>query len=90
MKRTTAALLALFLAAAAYCVVRLFLGFGGEADPGRRRAGRIMALLYTAAQGVILLLTAEAGFGLAALVLQVGIYLLCTGVLTGGVLPRRN
>lgn len=83
-------LLALFLAAAAYCAVRLFLCFGGEADPGRRRAGRIVALLYTAAQGIVLLLTAEAGFGLVALVLQVGIYLLCTGVLTGGVLPRRN
>lgn len=83
-------LLVLFLAAAAYCAVRLFLGFGGEADLRRRRAGRIVALLYTAAQGIVLLLTAEAGFGLAALVLQVGIYLLCTGVLTGGVLPRRN
>ena len=76
-------LLALFLAAAAYCVVRLFLGFGGEADPDRRRAGRIMALLYTAAQGVILLLTAEAGFGLAALVLHIGVYFLCAGVMTG-------
>ena len=83
-------LLALFLAAAAYCAVRLFLCFGGEPDPGRRRAGRIVALLYTVAQGIVLLLTAEAGFGLVALVLQVGIYLLCTGVLTGGVLPRRN
>ena len=83
-------LLALFLAAAAYCAVRLFLCFGGEADPGRRRAGRIVALLYTAAQGIVLLLTAEAGFGLVALVLQVGIYLLCTGSSPGGVLPRRN
>ena len=26
----------------------------------------------------------------SSVVLQVGIYLLCTGVLTGGVLPRRN
>ena len=76
-------LLALFLAAAAYCAVRLFLCFGGEADPGRRRAGRIVALLYTAAQGVILLLTAEAGFGLMALVLHVGVYFLCVGVMTG-------
>lgn len=83
-------LLALFLAAAVYCVVRLFLAFGGEPDPGRRRAGRTVALLYTAAQGIVLLLTAEAGFGLAALVLHVGICLLCTGVLTGGVLPRRK
>ena len=76
-------LLALFLAAAAYCAVRLFLCFGGEADPGRRRAGRIVALLYTAAQGVILLLTAEAGFGLAALVLHIGVHFLCVGVMTG-------
>ena len=42
-----------------------------------------MALLYTAAQGVILLLTAEAGFGLMALVLHVGVYFLCVGVMTG-------
>ena len=63
--------------------MRLFLCFGGEADPGRRRAGRIVALLYTAAQGVILLLTAEAGFGLMALVLHVGVYFLCVGVMTG-------
>ena len=83
-------LLALFLAAAAYCVVRLFLGFGGEADPGRRRAGRIMALLYTAAQGVILLLTAEAGFGLAALVLHIGVYFLCVSVMTGWRPGRRK
>ena len=76
-------LLALFLAAAAYCAVRLFLCFGGEADPGRRRGGRTIALIYTAAQGVILLLTAEAGFGLAALVLHIGVYFLCVGVMTG-------
>ena len=83
-------LLALFLAAAVYCAVRLLLGFSGEPDLRRRRAGRIVALLYTAAQGLVLLLTAEAGFGLVGLVFQVGIYFLCTGVLTGGVPPRRK
>ena len=83
-------LLALFLAAAAYCAVRLFLCFGGEADPGRRRAGRIVALLYTAAQGVILLLTAEAGFGLMALVFHIGVYFLCVGVMTGWRPGRRK
>ena len=83
-------LLALFLAAAVWCTARQFWRLGGEPDEARRRQERLLTLLYTAAQGVILLLTAEAGFGLAALVLQVGIYLLCTGVLTGGVLPRRN
>lgn len=83
-------LLALFLAAAVYCAVRLLLGFSGEPDLRRRRAGRIVALLYTAAQGLVLLLTAEAGFGLVGLVFQVGIYFLCAGVLAGGVLPRRK
>ena len=83
-------LLALFLAAAVYCAVRLLPGFSGEPGLRRRRAGRIVALLYTAAQGLVLLLTAEAGFGLVGLVFQVGIYFLCAGVLAGGVLPRRK
>ena len=66
------ALLALFLAAAIFCVVRLLLKLGQE-PTGRRRQERLIALLYTAAQGVILLLTAEAGIGLVGLVLHVGV-----------------
>ena len=68
------ALLALFLAAAIFCVVRLLLKLGQE-PTGRRRQERLIALLYTAAQGVILLLTAEAGIGLVGLVLHVGVCL---------------
>lgn len=68
------ALLAFFLAAAAFCVVRLLLKLGqGPADRCRRE--RLMLLLYIAAQGVILLLTAEAGIGLVGLVLHVGVCL---------------
>lgn len=76
-------LLALFLAAAAWCTARQFWRLGGEPDEARRRQERLLTLLYTAAQGVILLLTAEAGFGLAALVLHIGVYFLCVGVMTG-------
>ena len=76
-------LLALFLAVAVWCTVRQFLRLGGEPDVARRRRERLLTLLYTAAQGVILLLTAEAGFGLAALVLHIGVYFLCVGVMTG-------
>ena len=76
-------LLALFLAAAVWCTARQFWRLGGEPDEARRRQERLLTLLYTAAQGVILLLTAEAGFGLAALVLHIGVYFLCVGVMTG-------
>ena len=76
-------LLALFLAAAVWCTARQFWRLGGEPDEARRRQERLRTLLYTAAQGVILLLTAEAGFGLAALVLHIGVYFLCVGVMTG-------
>lgn len=83
-------LLALFLAAAVWCTVRQFLRLGGEPDEARRRQERIIALVYTAAQGVILLLTAEAGFGLVALMLHIGVYVLCVGVMTGWRPGRRK
>ena len=83
-------LLALFLAAAAWCTVRQFWRLGGEPDVARRRRERILTLLYTAAQGVILLLTAEAGFGLVALVLHIGVYFLWVGVMTGWRPGRRE
>lgn len=76
-------LLALFLAAAVWCTVRQLLRLGGELDEACRRRERVLTLLYTAAQAVILLLTAEAGFGLAALVCHAGVYFLCVGVMTG-------
>lgn len=66
------ALLAFFLAAAIFCIVRLSLKLGQEpADCCRRE--RLMLLLYAAAQGVIVLLTAEAGIGLVGLALHVGV-----------------
>ncbi len=83
-------LLALFLAAAVWCTARQFVRLGKEPDEARRRRERIIALLYTAAQGVILLLTAEAGFGLAALAFHIGAYLLCVGVMTGQRPGRRK
>ena len=83
-------LLALFLAAAVWCTVRQFWRLGGEPDETRRRQERILTLLYTAAQGAILLLTAEAGFGLVALVLHIGVYFLCVGVMTGWRPGRRK
>ena len=83
-------LLVISLAAAVWCTVRQLRRLGGEPDEARRRRERIIPLLYTAAQGVILLLTAEAGFGLAALVFHVGVYFLCVGVLTGRPGRRKN
>ena len=83
-------LLALFLAAAVWCAVHQFLRLGQEPEDRRRRQERIIALLYTAAQGVVVLLTAEAGFGLVALVFHVGLYFLCVGVMTGHLPGRRK
>lgn len=83
-------LLALFLAAAVWCTVRQFWRLGGEPDETRRRQERILTLLYTAAQGAILLLTAEAGFGLVALVLHVGVYFICAAAMTGWRPGRRK
>ena len=83
-------LLALFLAAAVWCTVRQFWRLGGEPDETRRRQERILTLLYTAAQGAILLLTAEAGFGLVALVLHVGVYFICAAAITGWRPGRRK
>ena len=74
--------LALFLAAAVWCTVRQFWRLGGEPGETRRRQERIIALLYTVAQGVLLLLTAEAGFGLVALVLHIGVYFICAAAIT--------
>ena len=83
-------LLALSLAAAVWCAVHQFLRLGQEPDERRRRQERLIALLYTAAQGVVVLLTAEAGFGLVALVFHVGLYFLCVGVMTGHLPGRRK
>ena len=89
-KREDLPLMALFLAAAVYCAVRLLLDLGREPEIRRRRRERGIALLYTAAQGIAVLLTAEAGIGLVGLVLHVGIYFLCVSALSGGAAgPRR-
>ena len=72
----------MILAAAVWCTVRQFWRLGGEPDETRRRQERIIALLYTVAQGVLLLLTAEAGFGLVALVLHIGVYFICAAAIT--------
>lgn len=73
-------LMAAFLATAVFCVVQLFRGVQKEAE-GRRRLGRVVVLLYTAAQGIVCLLTAEAGIGLVGLVLHIGVYAICTSTL---------
>ena len=83
-------LLALFLAAAVWCTVRQFWRLDKGPDEACRRRERILTLLYTAAQGVILLLTAEAGLGLVALVLHIGVYFLCVSVMTGWRPGRRK
>ena len=89
-KRGELVLMALLLAAALYYAVRLLLVLGREPEERIRRRERLLAALYLAAQGVALLLTAEAGIGLVGLVLHVGIYFLCAGVLSGGAAgPRR-
>lgn len=51
---------------------------------GRRRLGRAAVLLYTAAQGIVCLLTAEAGIGLVGLVLHIGVYAICASTLRAG------
>ena len=76
-------LMAAFLAAAVFCVVQLFRGMQKEAE-GRRRLGRVAVLLYTAAQGIVCLLTAEAGIGLVGLVLHIGVYAICASTLRAG------
>ena len=83
-------LLVFFLAAAVWCILRQFQQLGGETDVTRRRRERLIALLYTAAQGVIVLLTAEAGFGLVALVFHIGVYFFYVGVMTGRWPGRRT
>lgn len=75
-------LAAFFLAAAIYCVVRLLWNLREEPEE-RRRFGNILILLYASAQGIIVLLTAEAGIGLVGLVLHVGVYLICMETLKG-------
>ena len=82
--------LVFFLAAAVWCILRQFQRLGGETDVTRRRRERLIALLYTAAQGVIVLLTAEAGFGLVALVFHIGVYFLYVGAMTGRWPGRRT
>ena len=77
-------LLALFLAAAVWCAVRMFQKFGQEPDLRLRRRGRAVVLLYAAAQAIVVLLTAEAGFGLVGLAFHVGLYALCVSVPAGG------
>lgn len=69
-------LMAFFLVIAIYCVVRLLLRLREEPEE-RRRFGNILILFYASAQGIIVLLTAEAGIGLVGLVLHVGVYLIC-------------
>lgn len=66
-----------------FCVVQLFRGMQKEAE-GRRRLGRAAVLLYTAAQGIVCLLTAEAGIGLVGLVLHIGVYAICASTLRAG------
>ena len=75
-------LMAFFLVIAIYCVARLLLRLREEPEE-RRRFGNMLILLYAAAQGIIVLLTAEAGIGLVGLVLHVGVYLICMGTLQG-------
>ena len=72
--------MAFFLVIAIYCVVRLLLKLREESAE-RRRLGRVLVLLYAAAQGIIVLLTAEAGIGLVGLVFHTGVYLICMGAL---------
>ena len=77
-KREDLVPMALFLAAAVYCAVRLLLALGREPEERIRRRERQLAALYLVTQGVVLLLTAEAGIGLVGLVLHVGLYHLYT------------
>lgn len=73
-------LMAAFLSAAVFCVVQLFRGMQKETED-RRRQGWAVILLYTAAHGIICLLTAEAGIGLVGLVLHIGAYAICASTL---------
>lgn len=68
--------LGLLLALAVFCTVRLFQLPKAQGDAPCRRRDRGLVLLETAAQAVVVLLTAESGAGLAGPVLHIGFFVL--------------
>ena len=68
--------LGLLLALAVFCTVRLFRLPKAQGDAPCRRRDRGLCLLETAAQAVVVLLTAESGAGLAGPVLHIGFFVL--------------